>query len=73
MKSRVSRQSSHTFAVSPLMFCSIRRIAEELLASRMKTGVRSFAGVWARMNFQVLQPRKRLVAAVKLQTQKTTI
>jgi len=39
----------------------------------MKTGVRSFAGMRARMNLQVLQPRKRLVATIELQAESDTV
>ena len=58
---------AYRFAVRSLVLGSVGRVAEQLVAGRMRARVRAFTGVRPRVNLQVLQTRKRLVATVELQ------
>ena len=49
-----------------LMLGAVRCIAERLAASRILAHIRLFARVRPQVSLQILQPRVRLVAALKL-------
>ena len=49
-----------------LVFCSIRRVAESLAAPWILAEIRFFTRVGAQVSLEVLEPRVRFVAFLKL-------